>query len=195
MELLPPGLPRVFPVGRLDYDTEGLVLLTNDGATAQVLLHPSLGSEREYVVFARGTMSDATLRRLAKGVELEDGRTAPARVAHVRLDRQRAQTSFHLTLREGRKRQIRRALAALGHPVRRLVRVRLGPLRLGSLAPGKARTLSPAERRALLAHVRGLRGAAAQNFAMRKSRQDRPRPQGELGVLAHGRALPKPRVR
>jgi 23S rRNA pseudouridine2605 synthase len=186
MELLPKSVPRVFPVGRLDYATEGLVLLTNDGATAQALLHPSLGSEREYVVFARGEMTERALKRLALGVELEDGRTAPARVSRVRLDRHHGETSFHLTVREGRKRQIRRALAALGHPIRRLVRVRLGPLRLGDLAPGQARPLSTIERRALLTHAQQLRGAATQNSAMRKMRQERPRVQGESRLAAHG---------
>ncbi len=185
MELLPKDVPRVFPVGRLDFDTEGLVLLTNDGATAQVLLHPSLGNEREYVVFARGGMAEEALKRLAHGVELEDGRTAPARVSRVRFDRHHGETSFHLTVREGRKRQIRRALALLGHPIRRLVRVRLGPLRLGSLAPGQARPLSSSERQALLGHVQRLRGAATQNSAMRKIRQERPRRQGESRRAAH----------
>jgi len=186
VELLPPGVPRVFPVGRLDYDSEGLVLLTNDGALAQVLLHPSLGNEREYAVFARGAMSEAALRQLALGVKLEDGRTAPARVSQVSFDRHHRETSFHLTLREGRRRQIRRALAALGHPVRRLVRVRLGPLRLGRLAPGQARPLSGSERRALLSHAARLRSAAAQNSAMRKRRSDRPLRQGESQMAARG---------
>ncbi|HYB13264.1 MAG TPA: hypothetical protein VEG67_07325, partial [Myxococcota bacterium] len=152
----------------------------------QVLLHPSLGNEREYVVFARGALGPEVLGRLARGVELEDGRTAPARVSKLRLDRHHGETSFHLTLREGRKRQIRRALAALGHPVRRLVRVRLGPLRLGSLAPGDARPLSPTERRALLQHAQRLRSAAPQNFAMRKRRGDRPSKQGESRRVARG---------
>ncbi|HSJ99095.1 MAG TPA: pseudouridine synthase, partial [Myxococcota bacterium] len=80
MDLLPPGLPRLVPVGRLDFDTEGLVLLTNDGAGAHALLHPSLGSEREYQVTARGRISDPTLRRLERGVARADGPTAPARV-------------------------------------------------------------------------------------------------------------------
>jgi 23S rRNA pseudouridine2605 synthase len=185
MELLPPGAPRLFPVGRLDWDTEGLVLLTNDGATAQALLHPSLGNEREYLVFARGALDEGSFQRLAQGVALEDGRTAPARVSRVRFDRQHRETSFHLTVREGRKRQIRRALAALGHPVRRLVRVRMGPLKLGTLAAGLARPLSGGERLALLRHVQHLRKAAAQNSAMRKRRQEGPRPKGNSRRAAH----------
>ncbi len=173
--LLPKDAPRLFPVGRLDFDTEGLVLLTNDGATAQALLHPSFGNEREYRVTARGAMSKAALERLARGVVLDDGTTAPARVTHVRFDRQYGETSLHLTLREGRKRQIRRALAALGYPVRRLVRVRLGPLELGSLASGAARPLTSAERRAVLAHARELRagaeGARAQRTGAQRTRK------------------------
>lgn len=154
--LLPPGVPRLFPVGRLDRETEGLVLLTNDGATAHALLHPSLGSEREYLVTARGRMTDMDLRRLAAGVELDDGRTAPARVGAPRFDARGDTTRFALVLREGRKRQIRRALAALGHPVVRLVRVRMGPQRLGRLPAGGARPLTGGEVRALERHASAL---------------------------------------
>jgi len=156
MDLLPPGMPRLFPVGRLDFDTEGLVLLTNDGAGAHALLHPSLGSEREYQVTARGRMSDASLRRLAEGVELDDGPTAPARVGPARFDARGDTTRFSLVLREGRKRQIRRALAALGHPVVRLVRTRMGPQRLGRLPLGGARPLTGGEVRALARHAAAL---------------------------------------
>jgi 23S rRNA pseudouridine2605 synthase len=152
LDLLPRAARRfrLFPVGRLDLETEGLVLLTNDGVLAHVLLHPSHESEREYRVTVRGRAAAATLRRLAEGIELEDGPTAPALVGRARYDRERDVTRFTLTLVEGRKRQIRRALAALGHPVLRLLRVRMGPLELGSLPPGSARVLSAAERRALL---------------------------------------------
>jgi len=156
MDLLPPGLPRLFPVGRLDFDTEGLVLLTNDGAGAHALLHPSLGSEREYQVTARGRIGDAALHRLAAGVELDDGPTAPARVGAPRFDARADTTRFALVLREGRKRQIRRALAALGHPVVRLVRTRMGPQRLGRLPAGGARPLTGGEVRALARHAAAL---------------------------------------
>lgn len=148
--LVPDREHRLFPVGRLDRDTEGLLLLTNDGRVAHALLHPSHESEREYRVTVAGRISPETLRRLARGVELEEGRTAPARVGPARYDPATGRACFALTLIEGRKRQIRRSLAALGHPVLRLVRVRMGPLRLGDLAPGKARRLRPEERRALL---------------------------------------------
>jgi 23S rRNA pseudouridine2605 synthase len=146
LDLLPRSAHgRLFPVGRLDRDTEGLLLLTNDGAVAQALLHPALGSEREYRVTARGAIPSGRLARLARGVDLPDGRTAPARVGAARFDPRSEATTFALTLREGRKRQIRLALQALGHPVVRLVRVRMGPITLGRLAPGAARPLRPDE--------------------------------------------------
>jgi 23S rRNA pseudouridine2605 synthase len=148
-ELLPADAPRVFPVGRLDRDTEGLVLLTNDGALAHALLHPSHEVEREYAVTVRGELLPREQRRLARGVRLDDGVTAPARVTRVEVDRGADTTTFHLTLIEGRKRQIRRALRALGHPVRELRRVRMGPLSLAGLPSGAARELSGPERAAL----------------------------------------------
>lgn len=151
--LLPPEAPRVFPVGRLDWETEGLVLLTNDGDVAHALLHPSLGSEREYHVFVRGRIPDSVLGRLARGVVLEDGPTAPARVGAARFDRGTDTSVFPLVLVEGRKRQIRRAMDALGHPVRRLVRVRMGPIELGTLGPGRARSLRQAEIAMLREHA------------------------------------------
>ncbi len=174
MDLLPPGLPRLYPVGRLDLDTEGLVLLTNDGALAHSLLHPSLGSEREYLVTARGRMSDTSLSRLAHGIELEDGLTAPAEVRAPRFDARAAATRFVLVLREGRKRQIRRALAALGHPVLRLVRTRLGPLRLGRLPAGAARPLTGGELRALERHVSALRRQRQADGNAPRQPVDRP---------------------
>lgn len=150
-DLVPDSRARLVPVGRLDRDTEGLVVLTNDGPLHHALLHPSHEIEREYGVRVRGRMDDETLRRLAEGVELDDGPTARARVERVR--RGRDATSLHLTLVEGRKRQIRRALRALGHPVLSLRRVRMGPLRLGRLPGGVARRLTAHEREALLRHA------------------------------------------
>jgi len=156
IDLLPPEArrQRLFPVGRLDRDTRGLLLLTNDGEVAQALLHPARGSEREYRVSVRGALPSEAVERLRRGVTLDDGPTAPARVSALRRDARRDATTFHLTVIEGRKRQIRRALRALGHPVVELVRVRMGPLRLGLLPEGASRPLRPAERRALRAHVR-----------------------------------------
>jgi pseudouridine synthase len=129
----------LFPVGRLDRETEGLVLLTNDGALAHVLLHPSFESEREYRVTVRGRIAADTLQRLAGGIMLDDGPTAPATVGAAHYDPSSDTSVFGLTLIEGRKRQIRRALAALRHPVVGLVRVRMGPLELsGDRAQGPA---------------------------------------------------------
>ena len=151
VELVPKRAVRLFPVGRLDFHTEGLVLLTNDGALAHTLLHPSFGTEREYQVTVRGRLQAASLRRLSKGVPLEDGVTAPARLGVASFDAEKQTTRFALTLIEGKKRQIRRMMTALGHPVVRLVRVRMGTLQLGELGLGEARPLRGRERRALLA--------------------------------------------
>ncbi len=156
MTLLPPDLPRLFPVGRLDVDTEGLVLLTNDGALAHRLLHPSLGNEREYRVTVRGRVPPDTVQRLERGIVLDDGPTAPCRVSGVRFDAAANATRFDLVLTEGRKRQIRRTLSALGHPVVALLRTRFGTLRLGRLPRGAARPLSPEELRAFRRWERSL---------------------------------------
>ena len=136
---LVPLEPRVFPVGRLDFDSEGLLLLTNDGDLAHRLTHPRFGVEKEYLVEIEGTPSPAVLRRLREGVELEDGPTAPARVGKV------AATALKMTIHEGRNRQIRRMCEAVGHPVIRLVRTRIGPLSDRQLKPGEWRPLTVAE--------------------------------------------------
>ena len=162
MDLLPEAARsfRLYPVGRLDVDSEGLVLLTNDGNATQALLHPSLGTEKEYRVTVRGRVGNETARRLRRGPLLEDGPMAPCQVGPRHFDRRRETTTFVLVLQEGRKRQIRRACAQLGHPVQRLLRTRMGPLRLGSLASGRARPLTLREQRALLAHARRRRPEA-----------------------------------
>ncbi len=162
LDLLPRKIGRVFPVGRLDVETSGLLLLTNDGETAFAMLHPSLGSEREYRVNVKGAIDAKAIARLEKGVDLEEGRTAPGRVDDVRIDPKTQTSTFLLTLVEGRNRQIRRSLLILGFPVRRLVRERVGPLRLGKLAVGDARPLDPEERTALLAHVERLKSAKSK---------------------------------
>jgi 23S rRNA pseudouridine2605 synthase len=171
VDLLPQRAARLFPVGRLDFHTEGLVLLTNDGELTHVLLHPSFGTEREYQVTVRGRLQAPTLSRLSKGVPLEDGMTAPARLGVANFDPQTRTTRFALTLIEGKKRQIRRMMGALGHPVVRLVRVRMGTLQLGQLGLGEARPLRARERRALLA------GLARPDAAKidRGARPSRPR--------------------
>jgi 23S rRNA pseudouridine2605 synthase len=143
LELVPPE-PRVFSVGRLDQATEGLLILTNDGALAQLLSHPSHGVDKEYVAeVAGGTPPAGALRRLREGVELEDGMTAPAAVGVL------APGVLRLVIHEGRNRQVRRMCEVVGHPVVRLVRTRIGPLRDTALAPGRWRPLSGKEVRAL----------------------------------------------
>jgi 23S rRNA pseudouridine2605 synthase len=149
LDLVPARHARLFPVGRLDRETEGLVLLTNDGRIAQTLLHPSHEVEREYRVTVSGRIAATSLTRLAEGVMLEDGVTAPARVERPTWRAASGTTRFTLILIEGRKRQIRRALELLGHPVVALLRVRMGPLRLGRLPSGAARRLSRRERKSL----------------------------------------------
>lgn len=145
---LVPASPRVHPVGRLDLDTEGLLLITNDGDLTHRLTHPSFGVDKEYLVWVTGRPGRAVLRALREGVELEDGRTAPARVTAVEPE------VLRIVIHEGRNRQVRRMCAAVGHPVRRLVRVRIGPLADRSLAPGAWRPLESAEVRALAAACR-----------------------------------------
>lgn len=174
LDLLPPRVGRVFPVGRLDVETTGLLLLTNDGETAYAMLHPSLGNEREYRVSVKGAIDAKAIARLEKGIRLEEGRTAPGRVKDVRIDPKAGTSSFSLTLIEGRNRQIRRSLLVLGFPVRRLVRERMGPLRLGSLAVGEARPLTPDERRQLLAHVARLQRGEGKPARPRRPRPARP---------------------
>jgi 23S rRNA pseudouridine2605 synthase len=144
VELVPDD-PRVFPVGRLDMDSEGLLLLTNDGRLTHRLTHPSFGVPKEYLVEVEGEPSAREVRRLREGVDLDDGRTAPARVAVV------APTLLRIVIHEGRNRQVRRMCEAVGHPVVRLVRTRIGPLTDPTLEPGAWRPLTIDEVRALAA--------------------------------------------
>jgi 23S rRNA pseudouridine2605 synthase len=155
---LVPAPVRLYPVGRLDIDTTGLILLTNDGELAHRLTHPSFEVPRTYrAVVASPPVRDSAVRALRRGVELEDGRTAPARVR--RLGRQRE--VLELTIHEGRNRQVKRMCEAVGHPVISLQRVAFGPLELGGLAPGAHRRLTEAEVGALSrAAAPGRRGAA-----------------------------------
>jgi 23S rRNA pseudouridine2605 synthase len=138
---------RVFPIGRLDLDTTGLLLLTNDGSLSHRLTHPSMGVEKEYEATVEHAVSELKLERLRAGVELEDGRSAPCR---VQAERRAARHIVRLVVHEGRKRQVRRMLAAVGHPVLKLHRVRVGPLRLGTLEAGQLRRLDDREIGALL---------------------------------------------
>ena len=131
---------RLYPVGRLDADTTGLILMTNDGDLANHLTHPRYGVRRVYRARVEpAPVTEGALRQLREGVELDDGPSRPASVRQV------APGELELTIAEGRKRQVRRMCEAVGHPVRELERVAFGPLRLGCLRPGASRRLSPAE--------------------------------------------------
>ncbi|HEX2209516.1 MAG TPA: pseudouridine synthase, partial [Longimicrobium sp.] len=149
-DLLPEKYHGLFHVGRLDRDSEGLLLLTNDGELANRFLHPSFGITKEYDVVATGKPSDAALRQLVEGVELDDGAVAQAESARLMGPAGNGLSRLKLVLREGKKREVRRMLAALGHEVTRLVRRRFGPIELGELPKGKYRVVQPEE----LSHVR-----------------------------------------
>lgn len=160
---LVPSAVRLYPVGRLDIDTTGLILLTNDGELAHRLTHPRFEVPRTYrAVVTRPPVRERALRALRNGVELEDGPTAPARVRRLG-DRGEI---LELTIHEGRKRQVKRMCEAVGHRVRSLERVAFGPLTLGGLAPGAHRRLTDAEIDALSrAGTRARRGATASSAA------------------------------
>ena len=181
VDMVPPQEGRrLFPVGRLDQDSEGLVLLTNDGELAHRLTHPRYQVAKHYRVWVSGTPSTATVESLRQGVELEDGVTAPARV-YLKSSGLHG-SKMTMTLLEGRKREIRRMCELVGHPVHRLVRVGLGPLRLGDLPLGGARRLSMAEVTQLRQEA-GLAGAC------------KPARDGVKKVLAGGKRGRKPPTR
>jgi 23S rRNA pseudouridine2605 synthase len=148
---LVPAEPRVFPVGRLDRETEGVLLLTNDGQLAHGLTHPSRGVPKTYLAEVSGVPGRAAVRRLREGVDLDDGRTAPAKARLAQTTPTGA--ALEIVIHEGRNRQVRRMCEAVGHPVRRLVRTRFGPLHAQRLAPGQWRALTQAEIRALYAAI------------------------------------------
>jgi 23S rRNA pseudouridine2605 synthase len=152
---LVPAEPRVFPIGRLDVDSEGLLILTNDGDLTLRLTHPRYGIEKTYVALVDGHPGKAALRRLTSGVELDDGmaRAVRARV----LDRRGGESLVEIVMAEGRKREVRRMCDAVAHPVHRLVRTGIGPLRDAALRPGAWRPLT-------LDEVRGLYGAAGSDI-------------------------------
>jgi len=146
---------RVFPVGRLDYDTRGLLLLTNDGELTYRLTHPSYKVEKTYRAMLNGLISDQALNKLKNGVRLEDGLTSPAKIVQVkRIKKGNYQSIVELTIHEGRNRQVRRMFDAVGFPVFYLERIAFGPLRLDSkLKPGEFRPLSAAEVKSLKKEV------------------------------------------
>lgn len=142
---------RVFPVGRLDFDSEGLMLLTNNGELAQALLHPRYHVPKTYLIKVKGVLTDDEIGQLQRGVKLEDGMTSPAMVKKIK--RAESNSWLEVTIREGRKHQVKRMLESVGHMVIKLVRVRMGPLALGNLEPGEFRFLTDREANALRALV------------------------------------------
>jgi len=150
---------RVVPVGRLDYDTSGVLLLTDDGEIANVLTHPRFGVEKTYRATLRGRLEPGAVEQILRGVQLEEGRAAPAqlRVVAVRRD----VSLVDVTIHEGRNRQVRRMFEVVDHPVIALARLRFGPIALGELAPGAVRPATPRELAALHRLVHASRGEAA----------------------------------
>jgi 23S rRNA pseudouridine2605 synthase len=170
-ELVDVGV-RLYPVGRLDADTTGLILLTNDGELANHLMHPRHEVPRTYIAKVHGGfVKNRALERLREGVELDDGKTAPAQVRQVRPG------VIELTIREGRKRQVKRMCEAVGHRVLSLRRVAFGPLELGRLPEGQARQLTPREVRALRSAgaASGAQDRAGARRQPSQSRTQRPR--------------------
>jgi 23S rRNA pseudouridine2605 synthase len=158
---------RLYTVGRLDEDSEGLIVVTNDGELTQKLTHPSYGVAKEYLVTIDGLAEARALRRLRSGVHLAEGRTAPA---EVKVLRRGGRSELSVRITEGLNRQVRRMLAAVGLEVRKLVRVRIGPLAMRDLKPGRSRRLADAEVRALLAAASRGKKAAAKAKARSKSK-------------------------
>lgn len=145
LDLLADVHEYVYPVGRLDYDTEGLLLLTNDGELMNALLHPRYEIEKSYVAKAAGVLTNADLRALAKGILLEDGVTAPAKVKPLKAARDKSWCTLELTIHEGRNRQVRRMLQAVGHEVQTLKRTVFAGLTLEGVTTGSYRTLKEQE--------------------------------------------------
>ncbi len=174
---------RVFPVGRLDFDSEGLMLLTNNGELAQALLHPRYHVPKTYLIKVKGVLKDEEIARLERGIRLEDGMTSPAYVKKVR--KVEANSWLEITIREGRTHQVKRMLDAVGHPVLKLLRIRMGPLALGNLEPGEFRFLTDRETNALRALVDERMASAEQG------RESIPRP--KQPVRKEGWAKPERR--
>lgn len=153
MELVPDVGVRMYPVGRLDAPTTGLLLLTNDGSLAHKLMHPAYGVTKRYRAILRGRISRQAIEQLRTGVRLDDGMTAPARVRVLRREQNRSE--IEIVLVEGRNRQVRRMGAAVGYPVVELRRIAFGPIVLGDLTPGRCRPLTAREVKALRKAVEG----------------------------------------
>ncbi len=145
MDLVADLSGTIYPVGRLDLETEGLLLFTNDGDFAYRLLHPSHEVEKTYLVWVKGVPSDDAIQRLRQGVTIPSGTTAPAKVKRLKVSKDGATARFEVVIHEGKKRQVRLMFKAVGHPVIRLKRIRIGNLRLDNLPSGEYRYLTPEE--------------------------------------------------
>ncbi|MCM2531778.1 rRNA pseudouridine synthase [Neobacillus pocheonensis] len=144
-DFFPGVMTRIYPVGRLDYDTSGLLLLTNDGEFANLLTHPRNEIDKFYVAKIKGIPLKENLRKLEKGIRLEDGKTAPAKVKMLSMDKKKQTSIIEIVIHEGRNRQVRRMFEAIGHEVTKLKRERFGFLTLNGLTAGDARELTPHE--------------------------------------------------
>lgn len=160
-DFLPGIKERVYPVGRLDYDTEGLLLLTNDGEFANLLTHPSHHVPKTYLATVKGVPHGSALERLQKGIKLEDGMTAPAEADYHDVDVDAGVATIAITIYEGRNRQVRRMFDAIGHPVARLKRIKFGHLVLENMQRGKFRHLT-------LSEIKELRDAALSHNGHKK---------------------------
>ena len=168
LELVPGEKAFLYPVGRLDVDTSGLLILTNDGEFTKLLTHPSHEIEKTYLAVVQGRIPAAKLARLGRGVQLEDGETAPARARLVSYSRGSDTSTVEITIHEGRKRQIRRMFETVGHPVERLSRIRLGCLDLRGLVEGQSRRLTRKE-------IADLRRLAEPGTESRKHEREKTR--------------------
>jgi 23S rRNA pseudouridine2605 synthase len=165
---------RVFPVGRLDFDSEGLMLLTNNGELAQAMLHPRYHVPKTYLIKVKGVLTDEDIRNLEQGVRLEDGMTGPAQVKKVR--KVEANSWVEITIREGRKHQVKRMLESVGHRVIKLLRIRMGSLSLGDLQPGEFRFLTDREantlRQLVEERVASVEGSPPANSVRRPEKRE-----------------------
>lgn len=185
-DLMPDLGVQLKPVGRLDKETEGLLLCTNDGPLALRLTHPRYGVEKEYQVAVAGRLSDQAIKQLTKGVWIEGGRTAPAKVDRPFFDENKNMTFFQLTIHEGRKRQVRQMCLAVGAPVKKLKRVRFGPLVLHKLPKGTCRALGKVEVDALWDAVK----AGETSAPTAKALVSKPTPRPSRRPAKTGAAVP-----
>ena len=169
-QLMPKPSLRLFPVGRLDFDSEGLLLLTNNGDIAQACLHPAHHVPKTYLAKVKGVLEDTEVQQLRRGLLLEDGPTAPAKVK--KAGKAQSNSWIEITIHEGRKHQIKRMFEHLGHPVLRLKRIQFGPLNLGKLLPGKTRYLTDNEANDLR-HLLTVSEAQALNQTAKTTRQQK----------------------